>query len=127
MKRYIVALHSLTNIRQKIISTIAVRLFERRRSSDVSVIGSGRVITGSRERIEKLTALISERDAAIAALEYEVQHLTNDLQNHTRVRYNDLYVVKLYTVCYFVTVTKGDEVCVWGGYRCPLQLDIASV
>ena len=33
-----------------------------------------------------LTALISERDAAIYALEYEVQHLTNELQKQTKVR-----------------------------------------
>lgn len=56
-----------------------------RRPSDLLRLGSQRNLAGGRERAEMLTALISERDAAIAALEYEVQHLTNELQKQTKV------------------------------------------
>ena len=57
----------------------------RRRPSDLTRLGSVRNFGGDRERIESLVALISERDAAISALEFEVQRLTSEVQNQTKV------------------------------------------
>lgn len=48
-------------------------------------LGSIKNLSGDRERIESLVALISERDAAISALEFEVQRLTNEVQKQTKV------------------------------------------
>lgn len=48
-------------------------------------LGSVRNFGGDRERVESLVALISERDAAISALEFEVQRLTSEVQNQTKV------------------------------------------
>ncbi|CAM9583356.1 unnamed protein product, partial [Laminaria digitata] len=56
-----------------------------RRPSDLARRGSVRNLSGDRERIESLVALISERDAAISALEFEVQRLTNEVQTKTKV------------------------------------------
>lgn len=48
--------------------------------------GSEKKITaGFQERAEALVGLISERDAAISALEYEVRRLTIELQKQTKV------------------------------------------
>lgn len=44
-----------------------------------------RLPAGYHERAEALIGLISERDAAISALEYEVRHLTIELQKQTKV------------------------------------------
>ncbi|CAM9508427.1 unnamed protein product [Ectocarpus sp. 4 AP-2014] len=57
-----------------------------RRASDLSRLGSDkRLIAGYHERLEVLIGLISERDAAISALEYEVRRLTIELQKQTKV------------------------------------------
>lgn len=53
----------------------------------MSRLGSDkRLIAGYHERVEVLIGLISERDAAISALEYEVRRLTIELQKQTKVR-----------------------------------------
>lgn len=52
----------------------------------MSRLGSEKRITaGYHERAEALVGLISERDAAISALEYEVRRLTIELQKQTKV------------------------------------------
>lgn len=57
-----------------------------RRPSGLSRLDSGKNLRSFRERVETLTALISERDAAISALEYEVRRLNNELQKQTKVK-----------------------------------------
>lgn len=57
-----------------------------RRASDLTHLDSDkRLIAGYHERAEVLIGLISERDAAISALEYEVRRLTIELQKQTKV------------------------------------------
>ncbi|CAM9309797.1 unnamed protein product [Chrysoparadoxa australica] len=56
-----------------------------RRPSDLSRLGSMTSMRSDKEQAERLYGLISERDAAITALEYEVQRLANELQTHTKV------------------------------------------
>lgn len=57
-----------------------------RRASDLSRLGSDkRINAGFHERAEALIGLISERDAAISALEYEVRRLTIERQKQTKV------------------------------------------
>lgn len=52
----------------------------------MSRLGSDKRITsGFQERAEALIGVISERDAAISALEYEVRRLTIELQKQTKV------------------------------------------
>ena len=57
----------------------------RRRPSDLTRLGSVKNMNGDRDRIEALVSLISERDAAISALEFEVQRLSNEVQKQTKV------------------------------------------
>lgn len=52
----------------------------------MSRLGSDkRINAGFHERAEALIGLISERDAAISALEYEVRRLTIERQKQTKV------------------------------------------
>ena len=56
-----------------------------RRASDLSRRGSDKRIAGGfHERAEAMIGLISERDAAISALEYEVRRLNIELQKQTK-------------------------------------------
>lgn len=55
-----------------------------RRPSDLTP-SSSRVIRSDSDKADRLYGLINERDAAIIALEYEVQRLSNELQSHTKI------------------------------------------
>ncbi|CAM9106884.1 unnamed protein product [Phaeothamnion confervicola] len=56
-----------------------------RRPSDLSRLGSSKNVKTDKEAADRLVGLIAERDAAISALEFEVQRLANELQSHTKV------------------------------------------